>query len=180
VINETREDFPMGSNDKLNLDNLTWPFADEVAAIRFVESLLWPDGPVCPHCGQLNEAYRLQSHSEGNGKRAIRKGLWKCGGCRKQFTVRVSTAFEESKLPLRKWLMAIHLMCCAKKGVSSHQVARQIGCTQKTAWFLCHRVRECMKLEPLAGMLGGAGKTLEADETHVGGKPRNGTGPHNG
>ena len=164
------------NHDKLNLDTLTSLFADEDKAIEFVESLLWPDGPVCPHCGVLNGAYKLTSHSKGNGKRSIRRGLWKCGGCRKQFTVRVGTVFEESKLPLRKWLMAIHMMCCAKKGVSSHQIARQVGCTQKTAWFLNHRIREAMKLEPMASLLGGSGQSVEADECYIGGKPRPGSG----
>lgn len=149
-------------HDTLNLNTLTPLFADEDKAIAFVESLLWPDGPVCPHCGEVDNAFRLTSRSQGNGKRPIRKGLWKCSGCRKQFTVRIGTIFEESKLPLWKWLMAIHLMCASKKGISSHQVARQIEVTQKTAWFLTHRIREAMKQEPLASMLSG---TVEADET---------------
>jgi hypothetical protein len=99
----------------------------------------------------------------------MRKGVYKCAKCRKQFTVRIGTIFEESKLPLRKWLMAMHLICSGKKGVSAHQIKREVGCTVTTAWFLLHRIRECMKQEPLAGMLSGI---VEADEVWVGGKPR--------
>src|SRR6185436_8844309 len=125
----------------------------------------------------VNEAYRLVPKAENKLKpekktRPARKGLWKCKSCRKQFTVRMGTIYEESKLPLRKWLMAIHLMTSSKKGVSSHQIARELGITQKSAWFLNHRIREAMKLEPMASMLGGIGRTVEVDETYVGGKPR--------
>src|SRR5262249_7106025 len=132
----------MIDHDKLNLETLTRVFSDEDAAIQFVESLLWPAGPVCPHCGTVDKAYKLTSHAQGKGKRTIRKGLWKCGSCHKQFTVRMGTIFEESKIPLRKWLLIIHLMNCSKKGVSSHQIARQVGVTQRTAWFAAMRVRE--------------------------------------
>ena len=95
--------------------------------------------------------------------------MYKCKACRKQFTVRVGTIFEDSHIPLAKWLMAIHLMTSSKKGISSHQLARELGITLKSAWFLSHRVREAMRQEPMIGLLSG---TVEVDETYVGGKPR--------
>lgn len=161
-----RKAAPTGTDADLNLSTLSRLFGDENAARDFLESKRWPNGPVCPHCGST-EAYRLISHKVS--KRPMRPGVCKCKACRKQFTVRVGTIFEESKLPLRKWLMAFHLMSSSKKGVSSHQLARELDVTIKTAWFLSHRVRECMKQEPLAGMLNGV---VEADESYVGGKPR--------
>jgi transposase-like protein len=121
---------------------------------------------VCPHCGST-EAYRLTA--KPGSASPVRPGVCKCKECRKQFTVRVGTIFEDSKLPISKWLMAIHLMTSSKKGVSSHQIARELGVTVKTAWFVTHRIREAMKLEPMAGMLNG---TVEADEAYIGGKPR--------
>jgi transposase-like protein len=105
----------------------------------------------------------------------VRPGVYKCKACQKQFTVRIGTIFAESKVALSKWLMAIHLVKSSKKGISSHQIARELGITQKIAWFLDHRIREAMKQEPMVGMLGG---TVEVDESYVGGKPRKGTGPH--
>jgi transposase-like protein len=159
---------PTGTAADLNLSTMSRLFSDENAAREFFESLLWPEGPVCPHCGE-HGAYRLVSKGAVEGKRPMRPGVCKCEACRKQFTVRVGTIFEESKLPLRKWLMAIHLMTSSKKGVSSHQIARELGVCIKTAWFLTHRIRECMQLEPMAGMLKGV---VEADEAYFGGKPR--------
>ena len=139
-------------------------FTDETAARQHLEALNWPDGPVCPHCGSLN-ATRL----EGKKHRA---GLVQCNDCREQFTVTVGTVFERSKVPLHKWLLATHLLCSSKKGISGHQMARMLGVTYKTAWFMMHRIREAMRdtdNEPL----GGFGKTIEADETYVGGKETN-------
>lgn len=159
-------------NDSLNLASLSNLFADETAAREFFEARLWPDGPICPHCGLLNEAYRLKA--KPGSKRPVRDGVWKCKGCRRQFTIRIGTIFEESHIPLRKWLMALHLMTSSKKGISSHQIAREVGITVKSAWFLTHRIRVAMRQEPLAGMLKG---TVEADETYVGGKPRKGAKP---
>ena len=141
-------------------------FADEEKAIEFVESLVWPDGPHCPHCGSVEKLYRL------NGK-STRPGLWKCGECRKQFTVKVGTIFESSHIPLRKWLIAISLMCSSKKGISANQLKRTLGISYKSAWFLCHRVREAMKEEPLRSKLGSGGGVVEVDETYIGGKIRN-------
>lgn len=139
-------------------------FTDENAARQYLEGIHWPDGPVCPHCGSV-KATRL----EGKKHRA---GLVQCNDCREQFTVTVGTVFERSKVPLNKWLLANHLLCASKKGISGHQMARMLGVTYKTAWFMMHRIREAMKdtdNEPM----GGYGVTVEADETYVGGKVTN-------
>jgi transposase-like protein len=156
----------MPKKNELNLNSLAPIFADEDKAREFLEAKRWPNGPVCPHCASPH-VYTLRPKSAS--KRPVRAGVYKCGKCRRQFTVRIGTIFEESKLPLRKWLMAIHLMTSSKKGVSSHQIARQLGITVKSAWFLTHRIREAMKEQPLAGLLKG---NIEVDETYVGGKPR--------
>lgn len=165
---------PTGDDRDLNLISMARLFNDEAAAREFLESKRWPNGPVCPHCS-CPEAYALKPRPES--ERAVRPGVYKCKNkeCKKQFTVRIGTIFEDSKVPLCKWLAAIHLMTSSKKGVSSHQIARECGITQKSAWFLNHRIREAMKQEPLASILEG---TVEVDETYVGGKPRKGTGPH--
>jgi transposase-like protein len=158
---------PSGTDADLNLSSMTAILADEDKARDFLEAKRWPDGkPVCPHCG--GEGYALTANPKS--KRPGRKGLKKCKACRKQFTVRVGTIFEESKIQIRQWLMAIHLMTSSKKGVSSHQIARELGITQKSAWFVCHRIREAMKQEPLKGML--MKGTVEVDETYVGGRNR--------
>ena len=140
----------------------------EDAAIAYVESRLWPDGPVCPHCGTVGEATKLKG-------KTTRPGLWKCRGCRKPFTVRMRTIFESSHVPMHIWLQAIYLMCSSKKGIATRQLHRTFGGSMKTAWFLGHRVREAMAVlkidenEPL----GGANQVVEADETYVGGKAAN-------
>lgn len=147
---------------------------DEAAAFAHVEAMLWADGPVCPHCGVVDRAYRLEGvrtkPSKKNPEGKERHGLWKCRECRKQFTVRKGTIFEESHLPLHLWLQAIHLMVSSKKGISSHQLHRVLGITYKSAWFLTHRIRECMRSGDLAPM-GGGGGTVEADETFIGREP---------
>ncbi len=167
-----RKNPPSGTDKDLNLATLSHLFTDETAAREFMEKKRWPNGPVCPHC-QATEVYQLTANPDS--EHPVRPGVYKCKKCRKQFTVRIGTIFEESKVPISKWLMAIHLMTSSKKGVSSHQIARELGITQKSAWFLNHRIREAMKKEPMAGMLQGE---VEVDETYVGGKPRKGTGPH--
>jgi len=163
---------PTGTDADLNLATMAEIFADEEKASAFLEKQVWPNGPVCPHC-QATEVYKLTA-KEGS-KSPVRPGVYKCAKCREQFTVRVGTVMEQSKIPICKWLMAIHLITSSKKGVSSHQIARECGITQKSAWFMNHRIREAMKQEPMASMLSG---TVEVDETYVGGKPRKGTGPH--
>jgi transposase-like protein len=158
---------PTGTDADLNLSTMSAIFADEDKARDFLESKRWPDGnPVCPHCG--GEGYALTP--KPTSKRPGRKGLKKCKACRKQFSVRVGTIFEESKIQIRQWLMAIHLMTSSKKGVSSHQIARELGITQKSAWFVCHRIREAMRQEPLKSML--MTGTVEVDETFLGGRTR--------
>jgi len=146
-------------------------FYDEAAAFEHVESVLWPEGPVCPHCGNVDKHYKLEGvrskPSKKNPEGVERHGLYKCAECRKQFTVRIGSIFEESHLPLHKWLQAIHLMCSSKKGISAHQLHRILEVTYKTAWFLCHRIREAMRSKDLTP-LGGSGKVVEADETFIG------------
>ncbi|MGR3444684.1 IS1595 family transposase [Thalassococcus profundi] len=146
---------------------------DEAAAFAHVEAMLWADGPVCPHCGVVDRAYKLEGvrtkPSKKNPEGKERHGLWKCRECRKQFTVRKGTIFEESHLPLHLWLQAIHLMVSSKKGISSHQLHRVLGITYKSAWFLTHRIRECMRSGALAPF-GSDGGTVEVDETFIGTK----------
>jgi transposase-like protein len=162
-----RKNPPTGTDADLNALTMQPLFADEDKAREFLEAKRWPNGPVCPHC-KATEVYRLTA--KPGSKSPVRPGVLKCSKCRKQFTVRVGTIFEDSKLPLRHWLYALHLMTSSKKGVSSHQIARELGITVKSAWFVTHRIREAMKLEPMAGMMKGE---LEADETYVGArKPR--------
>lgn len=144
---------------------------DEAAAFEHVEAMLWPDGPACPHCGVVDRSYRLEGvrskATKKNPEGKERHGLWKCRECRKQFTVRKGTIFEESHLPLHLWLQAIHLMVSSKKGISSHQLHRVLGITYKSAWFLTHRIRECMRSGELAPV-GGNGGEVEIDETFIG------------
>lgn len=146
-------------------------FHDENEARKHLEAIRWPDGPVCPHCGSIDGHYRLEGTGGAKGKKA-RPGLLKCKDCREQFSVTVGTVFEHSKVPLTKWLLATHLLCSSKKGISSHQIHRTLGVTYKTAWFMTHRIREAMKPSVDAGPLGGPGKTVEADETYLAKSPK--------
>jgi transposase-like protein len=136
-------------------------FQDANKAREYLENLRWPTGPVCPHCGSVSE-----KHLTLKGKQ-YRPGLYKCADCYEQFTVTVGTVFERSKIALNVWLQAVHLLCASKKGMSAKQLERMLGVTYKTAWFMAHRIREAMKDE-IGGMLGGAGKVVEADETYWG------------
>jgi transposase-like protein len=138
-------------------------FHDEAAAFEFVEGLIWANGPVCPHCGCTGRITAIKPNPE----KRVRIGLKKCGDCKKQFTVRIGTIFEESKLPMTKWLQAIFLMSSSKKGVSAHQLHRTLEVTYKTAWFLAHRIREAMRDGELAPF-GGGGGIVEIDETFQG------------
>lgn len=145
-------------------------FTDENAAREYLEALHWPEGPVCPHCGSVN-AKRLpaqrgrptKAHPEG----AIRNGVVQCNDCRQQYSVTVGTVFESSKVPLNKWLLANHLLCASKKGMSAHQLHRMLGVTYKTAWFMAHRIREAMVSTDDTPM-GGNGAVVEVDETFFG------------
>jgi transposase-like protein len=134
-------------------------FQDEESAYAFLEARLWPDGPVCPHCGSKERITKLKGKS-------TRIGTYKCNECRKPFTVKVGTVFESSHIPLRTWLQAIYLMCASKKGISSNQLHRTLGITLKSAWFLSHRIREAMRGGNLAPF-GNNGGTIEADETFL-------------
>jgi transposase-like protein len=143
-------------------------FQTEAGAFAYVEARLWPNGPICHHCGERERIGRLQGKS-------TRAGLYKCYRCRKPFTVRMGTIFESSHLPLHLWLQVIHLMCASKKGIASRQVQRMLQCSMKTAWFLTHRIREAMNENPgvFYSPLGGAGATIKTDVTYVGGKAEN-------
>jgi transposase-like protein len=137
-------------------------FQDETRAREWVESQVWANGVVCPHCGNADQ----EKVGQLEGK-AHRPGVWKCYECREQFTCTVGTVLERSKIPLTKWVAALFLMTASKKGVSAHQVHRMLGISYKSTWFLMHRLREAMRtggLEPL----GGEGKVVEADETYFG------------
>lgn len=150
------------------MTDLTSPiYNDEDAARKHLESIRWADGVVCPYCGCLRAA-------EIGGEKSLGDGWYHCPDCRKKFTVRVGTVYERSHIPLHKWVLATHLMSASKKGISAHQLHRMLGITYKSAWFMAHRIRECMA--PHAGSvppMGGEGKTVEADETYVGGKEKN-------
>lgn len=137
-------------------------YTDNDAARRALEAVRWPDGPYCPHCGNLDQ----EKIAKGEGA-AHRPGLYYCAACNGQFTVTVGTVMERSKIPLSKWLMAMHLMASSKKGMSAHQMHRMLGVTYKTAWFLCHRIREAMR-DDNPSPLGGEGKSVQADETYYG------------
>lgn len=140
-------------------------FHDDDAARAHLEKLLWPNGPVCPHCGVIDEATLMKGKSH-------RKGLYNCRGCDQPFTVTVGTVYEDSKIPLHKWVLATHLMAASKKGISAAQLQRQLGLgSYRTAWFMAHRIREAMSLPaPASGRppMGGEGKIVEADETYFG------------
>jgi transposase-like protein len=131
-----------------------------------IERILWPNGPVCPHCGATENVTRLQG-------KAHRAGVFQCNNCHEQFTVTVGTIFEDSHIPLRKWLMAFALLCSAKKGISALQLQRELEFgSYRTGWHMAMRIRHAMSKEPLAGLLKGI---VEVDETYVGGKPRRGS-----
>lgn len=146
-------------------------FTNEDKAIEFWEKKRWPDGAICPHCGLIGEAYKLQGKS-------TRPGLWKCKGCRKPFTAKMRSIFEDSHIPMHKWMYAVHLLCSSKKGMSAYQFHRMTATfygekvSYRTAWFMFHRIRFAMTQHPLVEKLTG---TVECDETYVGGKIRVGS-----
>ncbi len=146
------------------MSNLNSPhFQNEEAAREYLEKLRWPSGAVCPHCGVIGTAY------------TTKRGKYRCAEkeCRKDFSVTIGTVYERSHIPLHKWLLATYLLCSSKKGISSHQLHRTLGVTYKSAWFMTHRIREAMAPHGELPPLGGKGKTVEADETYVGGKEKN-------
>ncbi len=154
----------------LNLSTIAKRYSDEGEAYLFVESLRWPNGPICPHCGLVGEATYL---APKDGHRTTRTGkvsnrrLWQCNECRKQFSVLIGTIFEDSRIPLSKWLLGIHMMCAGKNGVAAIELHRQLGIAERSAWFMAHRIRYAMAHESFDKPLEG---TVEADETYVGGK----------
>lgn len=140
-------------------------FHDETAAIARLERIVWPNGVVCPHCGNV-DAGRFTKHK---GKTA-RPGLRTCLECKRQFTCKVGTVFESSHVPLHKWFQAAHLLASSKKGISAHQMHRTLEVTYRTAWFMMHRLREAMRAGALAVPMGEGGLAVEADETFIGRK----------
>src|SRR5262245_46989779 len=147
-----------------NLSKLGKHFSDEDAARELLESFRWPNGAACPHCGGA-DPYKLTP--KATSKKPVRKGVWKCRACRKQFTVTVGTIFESSHVPISKWLMAIHLLSASKKGMSAHQLHRLLGVTYRAAWFMVHRLRHAMQQDVM--QLSG---TVEMDETYIGPRRR--------
>ena len=148
--------------------NLANPiYNNEEAARKHFEKLRWPDGPVCPFCGVVDDATELKGDS-------TRPGLYKCHGCQKPFTATIGTLYERSHIPLHKWLLATYLMASSKKGMSAHQLWRMLGLgSYRTAWFMSHRIREGMRVAKFTEPLGGKGKFVESDETYIGGKEKN-------
>src|SRR5580700_11849560 len=135
-------------------------FHDEEVAYAFLEARIWPNGPVCPHCGGVDRISKM------NGK-STRIGVYKCYQCRMQFSVKVGTVFEASHVKLHIWLQAVALLSSSKKGISSNQLSRTLGVTLKTAWFMSHRIREAMRVTGVVPM-GGNGGIVESDETYIG------------
>jgi transposase-like protein len=140
-------------------------FHNEEAAFAYLESVIWADGAVCPHCGGIDRITKVKANAE----KRIRMGLWRCGDCKKQFTVKVGTVFEHMRLPLHKALQAVYLITSSKKGISAHQLHRTLEVTYKSAWFLLHRIREAMRDGDVT-MFGGNGGVVEVDETFIGKK----------
>jgi len=140
-------------------------FHDEAVAFAKLESIVWPDGVVCPHCGGMDRVNRLEGVKDKKGR--VRPGLWKCYHCRKQFTVRVGTIFESSHVPLHKWFQCAYLMISSKKGISARQLHRTLEVAYKTAWFMCHRLREAMRSGEF-DVMGGDSGIVEVDETFIG------------
>jgi transposase-like protein len=141
-------------------------FHDDTKAREWLEARIWAHGRFCPHCGAVDQSTLMTGKSH-------RPGLYQCNACREPFTVTVGTLYERSKVPLNKWLAATHLMMASKKGMSALEVGRLLGLSKKTAWFLCHRIRESLRPHIDAPKIGGDGKTVEADETYVGGREKN-------
>lgn len=154
--------------ETLNIATLAKHFTNEASAWELVEKMRWASGPVCPHCGVIDNAYLLKASPTSTGKVSHRK-TWKCADCRRKFSVLIGTIFEGTQVPLSKWLMAMFLMSASKNGVAAYELHRTLNVTHKTAWFMIHRIREGMKLAPAAAMMRG---TVVADETWIGGEPK--------
>src|SRR5688500_2670424 len=158
--------------DALNLSQIAKLFSDEDAAWRFLEELRWPQGPICPRCQTVGHSYFLTpkegTRTTRTGKTSYRR-LWKCADCREQFSVLVGTIFEASKIPLSKWLLALHMMSSSKNGVAALEVKRTLGLAYRSAWFMCDRIRYAMQVTAPQDEMRGV---VEADETYVGGRRR--------
>ncbi|MBX7499923.1 IS1595 family transposase [Qipengyuania sp. YG27] len=141
-------------------------FHNEEAAFAYLESVIWTDGAVCPHCGGVDRITKVKANPE----KRIRVGLWRCGDCKKQFTVKVGTVFEHARIPMHKMLQAVYLVTSSKKGISAHQLHRTLEITYKSAWFLLHRIREAMRDGGELPPMGGNGGIVEVDETFIGKK----------
>jgi transposase-like protein len=141
-------------------------FTDDNAARRHLEKIRWPEGQICPHCGNADQAKIRKLKGKSH-----RPGLYQCNECREHFTVTVGSVMERSHIPLSKWVYAFHLMAASKKGVSAHQLHRMLGITYKSAWFMSHRIREAMRPNGASEPMGGKGKVVEADETYFGDVP---------
>src|SRR2546430_2587027 len=138
-------------------------FTDETKAREWLEARVWPDGPICPHCGGTDDDVTKLEGSKH------RPGVYQCNQCREQFTVTVKTVFERSHIPLSKWLAALFLLTASKKGVSAHQIHRSLGISYKFSWFLMHRLREAMRTGDLLPPMGEeSGNIVEVDETYIG------------
>jgi len=148
----------------MNIDITAPIFHDEAKALAHLEASRWPDGATCPHCGS-DRVRKMEGQTQA--------GMFLCNDCRDKFTIRTGSVMERSHVPLHKWLLATHIMAASKKGMSAMQMSRMIGVTYKTAWFLCHRIREAMNGASGTDPLGGGTGVVEADETYVGGKAKN-------
>ena len=180
--------YRFGRRRGLSLPDLLAKLPNEESARAYLERILWPHGPVCPHCqypqsqlgvveGVLGIDHTPHKHIKANPEKRVRPGLWKCGRCSKQFTVTVGTIFEKTRVSLHKWLLAAFLFASSKKGMSAMQIHRTIGVTYKTAWFMLHRLRHAMARltdRPTSHsdytLLGGDGRAVEADEVYLGGR----------
>jgi len=152
---------------KLTLLQIIDRIGDEENARQLLESIRWPEGIVCIHCGEINNAGRLKPRPDS--KKPVRKGVWKCYGCKEQFSVTVGTVFEDSHIPLHRWLLISYLMCASKKGMSAHQIHRMTGISYKTVWFMCHRLRFAMTQHNMIEKLRGV---VEVDEVWIGPKEK--------
>lgn len=143
-------------------------YQDEDAARKYIEKKRWPDGPICPKCGLVNQAYKLTPKPDSNS--AVRKGVWKCKECRKQFTVTVDSIFSHSHIPLHRWLLAIHLMATSKKGIRGNRLMRNLDLkSYQAGWFMAHRIRWVLTQEPVKAIFDGI---VEMDETYIGDRRR--------
>jgi transposase-like protein len=153
---------------ELTLDEINQRFADDDTARQYIETILWPNGPVCPHCknNDLTKIWKIKANPE----KKIRAGLHRCASCNKEFTCTVGTIFEDSHIPLRKWLIAWYMICSSKKGISSLQLQRNLNLgSYRTALFMSHRIRHAIKDPVFSDKLSG---TVEVDETYIGGKKK--------